>query len=325
MGSISGNTLTLGGAAGTISIVASEASPVAGYATARSVTNTLTVRQLSNSITWSSPSNGDSVSRYNPVSLSASATDSGSVSYSIATADAAKGTITGSTLTLKTNSTGTIHLIASEANAATGYAKASPVTNTVTISTNGTVAPIISQVNIGAQTYSTNATVTVSPTSTSPGAITLNVSGPATVSGTTVTLTGAGNVTVTATQAASGNYTAVTTPVQVASFTVNKGSQTITFPDLSIPAGSVAAGSSFSISKPTSDSGLNVSVAVSGPADYNPSTGQITLKATGTITGTVTLTSTQAGNLNYNSATPVSHSFSINSKGGSLYSFSPLD
>jgi hypothetical protein len=317
VGSISGNTLTLGGAAGTISIVASEASPVAGYAAARSVTNTLTVRQLSNSITWSSPSSGATVSRTTPVSLSASATDNGSIFYSIATADLAKGTLSGSTLTLTTNSTGTIHLVASEATAATGYAKAVAVTNVVTISTNGAITPTISPVTIGSQTYSTNATVTVSPTSTSPGAITLSVSGPATNSGTTVTLTGAGIVTVFATQSASGNYTAVTSPVQVASFTVNKGSQTITFPSLSYP-GSITLGSSISVPQPTSSSGLSVSLSATGAAYAN---NQLTINAG----GTVTITATQAGNVNFNAASAVSHSFSVNSKGGGEYSFSPLN
>jgi hypothetical protein len=315
--SVSGNQLTLLGPAGTIKVVAQEVSPLTGYARPAAVTNTIVVSQLSNSISWSSPSSGATVSRTAAVSLSASATDNGSISYSIATADSAKGTLSGSTLTLKTNSTGTIHLVASEATAATGYAKAVAVTNVVTISTNGAITPTISPVTIGSQTYSTNATVTVSPTSTSPGAITLSVSGPATVSGTTVTLTGAGIVTVSATQSASGNYTAVKSPVQVASFTVNKGSQTITFPSLSYP-GSITLGSSISVPQPTSSSGLSVSLAATGAAYAN---NQLTINAG----GTVTITATQAGNANFNAASAVSHSFSVNSKGGGEYSFSPLN
>ena len=315
--SVSGNQLTLLGPAGTIKVVAQEVSQMTGYAPPAAVTNTIVVSQLSNSIAWSSPSSGATVSRTAPVSLSASATDNGSISYSIATADSAKGTCSGSTLTLKTNSTGTIHLVASEATAATGYAKAVAVTNVVTISTNGAITPTISPVTIGSQTYSTNATVTVSPTSTSLGAITLSVSGPATVSGTTVTLTGAGIVTVSATQAASGNYTAVTSPVQVASFTVSKGTQAIAFPSLSYP-GSITLGSSISVPQPTSSSGLSVSVGATGAAYAN---NQLTINAG----GTVTITATQAGNANFNAATPVSHSFSVNSKGGGEYSFSPVN
>jgi hypothetical protein len=317
VGSVSGSTLNLNGTAGTISIVATEALSATGYKTPTPVTNTITIKQLSNSISWSSPSSGATVSRTAAVSLSASATDNGSITYSIATADSAKGTLSGSTLTLKTNSTGTIHLVASEATAATGYAKAVAVTNVVTISTNGAITPTISPVTIGSQTYSTNATVTVSPKSTSPGAITLSVSGTATVSGTTVTLTGAGIVTVSATQSASGNYTAVKSPVQVASFTVNKGSQAITFPSLSYP-GSITLGSSISVPQPTSSSGLSVSLAATGAAYAN---NQLTINAG----GTVTITATQAGNANFNAASAVSHSFSVNSKGGGEYSFSPLN
>ena len=314
--SISGNQLLLKGPGGNIRIIATETSPTKGYATPKAVTNSINVIQLSNSITWSYPATGGTVARNSPLTLSAVATDLGNVSYSIAAADASKGTISGSTLTLKTNSSGTIHLIATESTPAIGYVVAKAVTNAVVISTN-LIAPLISSVNIPTQTYSSNATVTVSPTSSSPGAITLSTKGRGTVSGTTVTLTGSGSVAVYATQAASGNYTAVTEPVQVATFTVLKGVQTITFPNLSYP-GTITLGSSIAVPQPTSSLGYPVSVTATGGVYAN---NQITINAP----GTVTITATAQGDANWNAATPVSHTFGVNSKGGGQYSFSPLN
>ena len=52
------------------------------------------------------------------------------------------------------------------------------------------------------------------------------VCGPATISGSTATLTGAGTVTLQASEAAAGNYTAGT---QTATFMVLQAAQTITF------------------------------------------------------------------------------------------------
>ncbi|HET9087350.1 MAG TPA: hypothetical protein VFN53_07500 [Acidobacteriaceae bacterium] len=70
---------------------------------------------------------------------------------------------------------------------------------------------------VGTQTYG-EAPFAVSATSNSTGAITYSVvSGPATISGSTATLTGAGTVTLQASQAAAGYYTAGT---QTATFTV---------------------------------------------------------------------------------------------------------
>ena len=71
--------------------------------------------------------------------------------------------------------------------------------------------PALSFAAIAAQAYG-NAPFTVSATSASSGAVTYAVvSGPATISGSTVTLTGAGTVLLSASQAASGNFAAATT------------------------------------------------------------------------------------------------------------------
>ena len=85
IGSVNGNTLSLNGIAGTISIVATEASPASGYAAAKPVTNVVTITQLSNSITFAAPANASSAnSASGPISLSATASDGGTVSFSTA-------------------------------------------------------------------------------------------------------------------------------------------------------------------------------------------------------------------------------------------------
>src|SRR6202012_5234427 len=77
--------------------------------------------------------------------------------------------------------------------------------------------PTLSFGPIPAQTFG-NPPFAVSATSSSSGAVTYAiVSGPATIAGNMVTLTGAGTVVLSASQAASGNYAAATATV---SFTV---------------------------------------------------------------------------------------------------------
>jgi hypothetical protein len=96
------------------------------------------------------------------------------------------------------------------------------VTLTPADSTDYNSASATVSINVGAATptlifapianVTVNATpFTVSATSASPGTVTYGVtSGPATISGSTVTVTGAGTVVLSATQAATGNYAAAT-------------------------------------------------------------------------------------------------------------------
>ncbi len=87
---------------------------------------------------------------------------------------------------------------------------------TATLTVTG-IAPTLSFAPIAAQTYG-NPPFAVSATSASSGAVTYAVvSGPATIAGNIVTLTGAGTVVLSASQAASGNYAAATATT---SFTV---------------------------------------------------------------------------------------------------------
>ena len=128
------------------------------------------------------------------------------------------------------------------------------------------------------------------------------VSGPATISGnTTVNLTGAGAVTIQATQDGDSNYNP-STPVPQ-SFTVAKANQSITFsplPNRSIgePAFTVSASAS---------SGLQVGFSIaSGPATVS---GSDTINLTGT--GTVMVRASQNGDINYNAASDADQPFTV--------------
>ena len=123
-------------------------------------------------------------------------------------------------------------------------------------------------------------------------------SGKATMQGATLTLTGAGRVLLTASQAGNSLYEAIsdTRTIEVA-----KAAQTITFPALAdrpytpAPFAPVA----------TASSKLSVSFVVFGPAQLAGDTVSLT------GVGAVTLRAIQSGNDNYLSASPVERTFTV--------------
>jgi hypothetical protein len=130
------------------------------------------------------------------------------------------------------------------------------------------------------------------------------VSGPATIAGETVTITGVGTVVIEATQAGDANYSPAT-PIEQ-SFNVAKAEQTITFGAL---ADRTYGDAPFTVSASAS-SGLPVGFSiVSGPATIAGDTVTIT------GVGTVVIEATQAGDANYNPATPIEQSFVVHKAG----------
>lgn len=152
-------------------------------------------------------------------------------------------------------------------------------------------------------------TVTASASSGLP--VTLNIiSGPATINGNQITLDGVtGTVVVEATQAGNAIYNPAT-PVS-RSFNVTEPSalnQTITFPAIS---NKLTTDAPFDVSA-TASSALPVSFEIiSGPATIDGTT--ITLDG---VIGTVVVRATQAGNAQYNPATPVDRSFNVSDPNG---------
>jgi len=212
-------------------------------------------------------------------------------------------TVSGNTITL-TGVIGTVILTASQAGDGT-YAPAPSVVQSFAVGACALTSQTIAFAAIAGHT-ACDAPFTVNPTASSGLAVTLAVaSGPATVSGNTVTLTGAGTVVLTTSQAGNGTFAAATNVTQsfvVTACAVPPTAQTITFAAI---AGHTACDAPFTVTA-TSSSGLPVTLTVaSGPATISGNT------ATPTGAGTVVLTASQAGNGTYAAATNVTQSFVV--------------
>jgi hypothetical protein len=131
-----------------------------------------------------------------------------------------------------------------------------------------------------------------------------------TVSGSTVTFVTVGTCTIKADQAGNGNWSAATSVSR--SFTISKGTQTITFGTL---AAKTFDQGPISVSA-TASSGLAVTYTSSTTGVCTVSGSTVTL----VTTGTCTITADQAGNGNWSAATGVSQSFTI-SKGAQTITF----
>ncbi len=224
-------------------------------------------------------------------SVNATASSGLPVSFSILSGPA---TVSGTNVTI--TGTGSVTVQASQA----GNANYNAAPN---VSQSFTVAPANQTITFGAllnKNYG-DPPFSVSATASSGLPVSFGIlSGPATISGTNVTITGAGIVTVQASQAGNTNYSAATNVNQ--SFTVAKAPQTITFASLPNKALGEPA---FAVTA-TASSGLPVSFSiVSGPATISANT--VTL----TNTGAVVVRASQAGNLNYNAAPDVNQSFTV--------------
>jgi hypothetical protein len=154
--------------------------------------------------------------------------------------------------------------------------------------------------------------VSASASSGLPVAFTI-VSGPATLDGNIIMVTGAGMVTVQASQIGNDYYSAAPNVTQ--SFLVRAANiaQTITFD----PILDKVFGDAPVVLNASASSGLPLSFLISGPATLTGST----LTITGT--GTVSITASQIGDLNYVAAADVTQSFIVN-KAEQTIVFSPI-
>jgi hypothetical protein len=143
----------------------------------------------------------------------------------------------------------------------------------------------------------------VSATATSSLGVSFAASGKCTVTGSTVHLTGAGSCDITASQAGDGNYNAA--PDVIQSFSIAKASQTLAFAALT---DKIFGDAPF---------GLSATGGASGNAVVFASTIPGICSVTGTTAtilhaGGCTITANQAGNSDYDAASVVSRSFTIN-------------
>ena len=282
---ISGNTLTITGA-GSVVVTANQAGN-SNYLAATPVSQTLIVNQAAQTISFTLAS--PVTYGVPPITLNGTASSGLAVSYTVT----GPATVSGSTLTI--TGAGSVVVTASQAGN-TNYIAATPVSQTLAVN------PATQTINF---TLASPVTYGVSPitlngTASSGLAVSYTATGPATLSGSTLTITGAGTVVVTALQAGNTNYTAATPVSQT--LAVNPALQTINF---TLPS-PVTYGVSPITLNATASSGLAVSYTATGPATLSGST----LTITGA--GTVVVTALQAGNANYTAATPVIQTLVVN-------------
>lgn len=302
---ISGNTLTLTGAVGTVAISAAQAGS-SSFAPAPTVVQSFPVTACAPSLTAQTitlPPIPSHTACDAPFIFVLPVASSG---LPVTLTVSGPATIAGNTLTL-TGAVGTVVLTASQAGNAT-FAAASNVAQSFVVAacTPAPTPQTIAFASIPGHLACDAPFTFVYPLASSGLPVTLAVSGPATVSGNVITLTGAvGTVVVTASQA--GNATFAAAPNVVQSFVIAACApvsvpQSITFnpvPDHGV------LDAPFAIS-PTASSGLPVTVVViSGPATISGNL--VTL----TGVGPVVLQATQAGNASYDSATPMSRTFNV--------------
>ena len=140
--------------------------------------------------------------------------------------------------------------------------------------------------------------VTVNASSGLP--VTLAPTGPCAVSGTTITITGAGTCTLTASQAGNDDY--LPAPDAIQSFEIAKAPQTISFPPL---ANRTTANPPFDVIVSAS-SGLPVTLSAEGVCTVSGTTVTLTGDP-----GRCSITASQAGNDTYLPAQDVTRSFQV--------------
>jgi hypothetical protein len=296
-GTISGSTLTVTGA-GTIQIAANQAGN-ANYAAATQGSQSIVINQpTTQTITFTD-------------SLPATAVYTSALTYPISATGGASGnavtfsvtgsaTLSGSTLSII--GVGTVTITANQA--ASGVYSAATATQSITI--NAAAQAISFTDSLPASvSYSTGLTYPLSATGGASGnVVTYSVSGPATLAGSTLTITGAGTVTITANQAGNSNYSAATAATQ--SIVINAVAQTISFTD-SLPASvTYNTGLTDPISATGGASGNPVTFSVTGPGTISGST----LTVTGA--GTIQIAANQTGNTNYAAAPQITQSIVVN-------------
>ena len=207
---------------------------------------------------------------------------------------------------------GTVVIAASQAGNSVDLSARTTQTITV-VGKPQTIAPFAS---ISTQTYGVSPITITPPLSTSGLAVTVTVqSGPATISGNSLTITGAGTVTLAADQP--GNSFYAPAPEVTTTFTVDKASQTISA--FKTIATQTYSPTPITITMPTASSGLPVTVSVlSGPATLSGTS----LTLTGA--GTVVLAADQSGNANYNAAAEVTTSFVVSGASQKISAFKTI-
>lgn len=287
--SISGTTVTLDGTTGTATITVSQAGNE--YYNEASATESfeVTIEKEDQTITFAELENktfGDAT-----FNLSATASSGLEVTFEVVSGPIS---INGTEVSITGAGEASIKAIQSGDDT---YKAASDVTRTFTV---GKADQTITFAELANKTFG-DASFTLSSTSSSGLTVSLSVlSGPVSLDGNEVTITGTGEVSITASQSGDDNYNAADDVTRA--FTVAKADQTITFTEIE---GKTLGDQSFTLS-PSASSELDVSLSVvSGPVTIDGNAVTIT------GAGTAILAANQAGNDNYNAASEITQTFDI--------------
>ena len=299
---ISGNTVTIVGA-GTTTITASQAGN-ATYADALDVTQTLTVNKLAQTISFDLGNDATKTFGDADFNLTATGGASGNT-VTFASSDASVATISGNTVTIK--GIGTTTITANQAGN-DNYDAATEVTQTLTV--NKLTQTITFDLGSDATKTFGDADFNLTATGGASGntvTFTSSDASVATISGNTVTIVGAGTTTITASQAGNATYANALDVTQT--LTVNKLAQTISF-DLGSDATKTFGDADFNLTATGGASGNSVTFTSSDASVATISGNTVTI----TGTGTTTITANQAGNDNYDAATEVTQTLTVNSQ-----------
>ena len=291
--SVSGSTVTIVGA-GTATITASQAGND-NYSAALDVTQSLTIEKASQAITFEALANktyGDAA-----FDLTGTGGASGNA-VTFTSSDETVASISGSTVTIL--GVGTATITASQAGN-DNFGEALDVTQSLTIEK---ASQAITFEALADKTYGDAAFDLTATGGASGHAVTFTSSDEtvASVSGSTVTIVGAGTVTITASQAGNDNYSAALDVQQT--LTIEKASQAITFEALTDKTFGDAP---FDLTATGGSSGHAVTFTSSDETVASVSGSTVTIEGA----GTATITASQAGNDNYSAALDVSQSLTI--------------
>jgi gliding motility-associated-like protein len=289
--------------AGTAVITASQAGDENYYA-AGDVQQTLTVNKASQTISFDAlPSH-----TFGDPDFELVATSSSGLTVSFAGNNDEVATVSGTTVHITGG--GSVVITASQAGN-DNYLAAEDITGTLVIdkAAQTITFPALSSAVYGdpditpGATASSGLTVTYASSNTSV----------AEISGGLIHITGAGTAVITASQAGDDDYEAAADVQQT--LVIEKADQSITFPALA----DVTYGDPDITPAATSSSGLTITYSSSDPLIAYVSGGVIVINAA----GTVTITASQTGDDNYNTAEDVTQSLTIN-KAGQTITFNEL-
>jgi Leucine-rich repeat (LRR) protein len=287
---IDGNTVIIVGA-GTTTITASQAGDD-NYLAATEVQQTLTVEKAAQTITFGALDN----KTFGDADFDLTVTASSGLDVSYTSSDLTVATIDGNTVIIV--GAGTTTITASQAGDG-NYLAATDVQQTLT------VEKAAQTITFGALDNKTFGDADFGLTATASSGLDVSYTSSdltvATIDGNTVIIVGAGTTTITASQAGDGNYLAATDVQQT--LTVEKAAQTITFGALD--------------NKTFGDADFGLTATASSGLDVSYTSSDLTVATIDGNTviivgaGTTTITASQAGDDNYNAATEVQQTLTV--------------